>query len=858
VRIPVATYRLQVNDDFTLDDARAIVPYLAQLGISDLYLSPIFEARAGSTHGYDVTDPTRVRESIGGMRALRALAAAAHEHHLGILLDIVPNHMAASVQNPWWRDVLVHGPHSEYASFFDIDWGTADQPLRLELPILGDSLDTLIERGEIILDPDTRDVVYHETRLPLAPGTDLQSSIREVLAAQHYELVFWRRSSEHMSYRRFFDITDLAGVRVEERHVFEASHALIRDLAREGIITGLRIDHIDGLRDPQLYLEQLRAYIRGPGGAPVYTVVEKILEASERLPSEWACQGTTGYEFLSLATGLLLSPDGHAAMEAFRARITGDRRSFDELVREKKHLVMERLFGGELAALSRTFARMSGIPFAAARQAVAELTASMSVYRTYTRTQNVSPIDLKHIEQAHAHAAARVSAESEREILDSLRRLVSLEDVGIAVDAQLDWVMRWQQFTGPVMAKGFEDTALYCHNALLAANDVGSDPARPCCTALELHEALAARHEHFPLALNATATHDTKRGEDTRARIAVLSELPDEWRARLRRWMRAGDAWQQENGEEEEGATPSADVQSLLYQTLLGSWPMDGADETYLERIKAYMTKAVREAKEHTSWRRPDEDYEEALHRFIENLMAEFGRAGLADEVAGLAMALAPYGALNSLAQLLLKVTSPGIPDFYQGTELWTFTLVDPDNRQPVDYVTREETLRAVSALRDTPRPDTVRSLLDSWRDGRIKMLLTAAALRFRARHRDVFERGSVLPLECTGRYAEHVIAFGRGWDDRICIVVLPRWSARMGAPHAGIADRAGAAAPDSGQQLPDDWADTAIRLPAGLPEKWHNALTGETMQCSRDLPVPRLFGSLPFALLEESQPVGA
>lgn len=858
MRVPVATYRLQVSEAFTLDDARDTIPYLAQLGISDLYLSPIFEARAGSTHGYDVTNPTRVRESIGGIRALRALAAAAHEHHLGILLDIVPNHMAASVQNPWWRDVLVHGPRSDYASFFDIDWGTADQPLRLELPILGDALETLIDRGEIVVDPEAAELVYHETRLPLAPDTDLQSEIREILAAQHYELVFWRRSSEHMSYRRFFDITDLAGVRVEERHVFEASHALIRDLAREGLITGLRIDHIDGLRDPRLYLEQLRAYVRGPDDAPLYTVVEKILESSERLPSDWPCEGTTGYEFLSLATGLLLAPDGHTALEAFRARITGDGHSFDDLVREKKHLVMERLFGGELAALSRAFARMSGVPFDAARRAVAELTASMSVYRTYTRSEDVSPVDLKHIEQAHADAAARAAAESERETLDSLRRFVAMEDVGIAADAQLDWVMRWQQFTGPVMAKGFEDTALYCHNALLAANDVGSDPARPCCTALELHAALVARHEHFPLALNATATHDTKRGEDTRARIAVLSELPDEWRVRLRRWMRAGDEWQQENAEEDEGATPSADVQSLLYQTLLGSWPMDGADATYLERIKAYMTKAVREAKEHTSWRRPDEDYEEALHRFIEHLMAEFGRAGLADEVAGFAMALAPHGALNSLAQLLLKVTAPGIPDFYQGTELWTFTLVDPDNRQSVDYARRVEALRAVSPLRDTPHPDAVRGLMDSWRDGRIKLLLTAAALRFRARHRDVFERGAVLPLECTGRHAEHVVAFGRAWEERICVVVLPRWTARMGAAAGGMGDLRGDAGGRSDPQPPDVWADTAVRLPAWLPENWHNALTGQTLQCSRDLPIARLFDSLPFALLEESQPVGA
>jgi (1->4)-alpha-D-glucan 1-alpha-D-glucosylmutase len=837
VRIPVATYRLQINDDFTLLDACAAVPWLARLGISDLYLSPIFEARVGSTHGYDVVDPTRVRASVGGMDALRALASAAASRSMGIILDIVPNHMAASVENPWWRDVLTHGHRSAYAHYFDIDWGSPEQPVPLELPILGDQFDVLLERGEIAIDHERRELVYHETRLPLAPQTELSPDVdvAAVLQRQHYRPVFWRRASEHIGYRRFFDITDLAGVRVEDRAVFEATHRLVRDLAADGTITGLRIDHIDGLRDPELYLQQLREFVRGPGGEPVYTVVEKILERTERVPAEWQCEGTTGYEFLSMATGLLLEPAGHAALETLHDGITGDDRRFDELVREKKLLVMERLFGGELAALSRTFAGIAGISRDAATIAIAELTASMSVYRTYTRSRALRPEDRARIDEAHGDAAARVRAESERDTLDSLRRFVSLEDVGVDPAAQLDWTMRWQQFTGPVMAKGFEDTALYCHNALLAANDVGSDPVRPVMHAPELHAALATRAVVSPWSLNATATHDTKRGEDTRARIAVLAQMPGEWRARLRRWMRAGDEWQQELATADDVQTPSADVQSLLYQTLLGSWPTGDANGAYRARIKAYMTKAVREAKEQTSWRRPDEDYEEALARFIDGLMAEFGREGLADEVAAFAAQLAPHGAVNSLAQMLLKVTAPGIPDFYQGTELWSFTLVDPDNRHTVDFPAHARLFDAIAHFRDQPDGEALRMMLADWADGRIKLLLTAHALQFRARHRDVLERGAVVPLEIAGRQAAHVFAFARTLGERACIVALPRWTvlARMELGATG-----------------DAWADTVIRIPQALRRRWRNALTGTTCATGDSVPIAELFAAVPFALL--------
>jgi (1->4)-alpha-D-glucan 1-alpha-D-glucosylmutase len=843
MRIPSATYRFQINDDFTLDDAHAAVPYVAALGVTDLYLSPIFEARPGSLHGYDVTDPTRVRSSIGSMDALRRLAAEARQHDMGIVLDIVPNHMAASPLNPWWRGVLAEGRQSAYAAYFDIDWDSRESPQRLRLPILGDPLDAVIERDEIDIDIDAGELVYFETRLPLASdsvgadgellhGADRKSAIRRILDRQHYRLDFWRTASESMNYRRFFDITDLAGVRVEVEDVFEATHVLIRELAADGTVTGLRIDHIDGLRDPTGYLELLRERVRGPDGGPVYTIVEKILEREERVPAEWACEGTTGYEFLNLATGLLIHPGGYDELRGFYQRMTGDTKRFGELVREKKLLVIGRLFGSELKALGTGLARLEGLEPDAARLAVAEATASMGVYRTYIRGDTVRSDDRRRVEAAVRDASRRNPDLSAA--LDALRSVV-LEHPD---DDRLDWVMRWQQFTGPVMAKGFEDTALYCHNALLAANEVGSDPVRPALTAHELHGALRLRHEQSRHSLNATATHDTKRGEDTRARIAVLSEVAGEWRRQLRRWMREGEEWKADLAEDEDTTVPEADVDSLLYQTLVGAWPLDGADAAYTERVQAYMTKAVREAKEQTSWRRPDEDYEQALSSFIDLLMQEVGRPGLAEDVGSFAQRIAPHGALNSLTQLLLKVTAPGIPDIYQGTELWSFTLVDPDNRQPVDYEERRTLLHGLEPLLECPEAGAVRALLDGWQDGRIKLLVTALALRCRRRHYELFRDGALLPLEAHGDRADYIMAFARSDGSNACIVVLPRWSALL-APQGWPGDEA--------------WGDTSITLPPQLHGAWRNALAGEATEDSGRLRVADLFRRVPLALLESA-----
>jgi (1->4)-alpha-D-glucan 1-alpha-D-glucosylmutase len=846
MRVPLSTYRLQMTEQFTLEHARDVVPYLAELGVSDLYLSPIFEARPGSAHGYDVTDPTRVRQALGGPDALRALADELQRHDMGLLLDIVPNHMAATPDNPWWRDMLQHGQHSQYARFFDVDWGTSAEPAKLRLPILGDQLDALVGSGAVTIDPGAGEVVYFETRIPLARGSigpdrgalggaDHAAAVMRILERQHYELAFWRTAGERMSYRRFFDITELAGVRVEDDEVFNATHSLIRTLAAEGIITGLRIDHVDGLRDPSRYLRALRERVRGPGGEPVYTVVEKILERDEHLPADWACEGTTGYEFLNLATGLLLDGEGYQRLDEFYLRITGDTEPFGELVRGKKLLVMDRLFGSELSSLARDFSRLTRVAESTARAVIAEVTASMSVYRTYTRSRRIREEDRRRVEEAASDAARRHPELAAG--IESLRQVALLERVPVS-DATLDWLMRWQQFTGPVMAKGFEDTALYCHNALLAANDVGSDPARPALPLDQFHELLEERGVQSPRSLNATATHDTKRGEDTRARIAVLSEIADEWRPRLRRWVREGEEWKNEIAEDDEAAVPEADVDSLLYQTLVGAWPLHGADGDFTARIKEYMTKAVREAKQQTSWRRPDEDFEQGLDAFVDMLMAEFGREGLAEAVADFAERVAPHGALNSLTQLLMRMTAPGVPDTYQGTELWSFTLVDPDNRRPVDFAERQRILAELRDLAASPTAESVRELLDGWPDGRIKLLFTTLALRCRARHADTFDRGRCSPLQATGREAGHVVAYSRELDGDACAVVLPRWTTRL-------ADRSVHATGSAA------WGDTAVALPA-THAAWHNVLTGERFAADGGrVALANLFATVPFALLE-------
>jgi (1->4)-alpha-D-glucan 1-alpha-D-glucosylmutase len=887
-----------------------LVPYLRDLGITDLYLSPILEARAGSTHGYDVTDPWAIRAELGGEAGLDALTVAARTAGLGIVLDIVPNHMAASIENPWWRDLLEFGIDSPHTSVFDLSWRSDPGQLRLLLPFLGDDLAAVLDRGEIelaidavgftlayggsafpltpasyaailealdlrgrepprgfdaepfsaldpapLLDahPDpyrrqravaARDAFLREIAGPGAaeplkvalaawnarPADERRPVVESVLERQPYELAFWRRALREISYRRFFDVSELVGIRVDDSAVLAATHRRILTLIAGRLVTGIRVDHVDGLRDPLDYLDSLS---RAGGEAPPYILVEKILAPDETLPEGWRTAGTTGYEFIAHVDGWFIDPEGWRELRRAYTGFTSRAVSFEQAAYDHQRRIIEGLFGGEFRALVRdatALAPATGAPAAAdaARiaRALAETSACLGVYRTYIRSFDVQPRDRERIERAVREAAMRAT-DLPDDVIPWLARLLLLDVSEDVRGAALEFVIRWQQFTGPVMAKGYEDTALYNDFTLTAANEVGGRPGDPAVSTDELHTFLAGRARHSQHALSAASTHDTKRGEDARARIAVLSEVPSEW-ARFLDARIADTAG-------EDPATPSPADRVLLYQTLLATWPGRTADDdAYAERIAEYMTKAARESKARTSWRDQDPVYEAAL--------AEATRAAVAPgpiraAIEALAARIALPGALGSVARTLVRVTAPGVPDTYQGAELWHDALVDPDNRRPVDYDARHGALGALAPLLERPSAEGLATLHDAWMDGRIKLYVLARLLRRRALRRQLFQEGGYLPLTVEGTHADRVFAFAREHDRQWSVTLVTRWLAGGG---------------DASAWTGPVWQGTTVRLPPGAPLDWVEALTGIAVGApSGEIPLAAAFGVAPFAVLE-------
>ncbi|HEY7135819.1 MAG TPA: malto-oligosyltrehalose synthase [Acidimicrobiia bacterium] len=776
---PVATYRLQLHADFTFEDARAVVGYLADLGISHLYLSPIVAAAAGSRHGYDVVDPTQVNPELGGRAALEALAAEAHAHGLGIVIDIVPNHLAASPDNPWWRELLSDGPAGAHARDFDVDWSEG----RVLLPLLDGSVDDAVRSGRVKVEAGVLDV--NGLRLPLRDD-DASGDVRAVLDRQFYELVDWHEPRRN--YRRFFDVDSLVGVRIEDPIVFADRHALIFDLVDAGVADGLRVDHIDGLRDPLGYLRELRDRI----GPDTYLVVEKITTGDEALRDEWPVEGTTGYDALTDLDDVFVEPGGWHRMRG-SARTDGAE-PFDDVEFGAKRFVLHALFTPELRRLTRDMT-----PEATA--AITALTVTLSVYRVYVDRDGVRATDRTVLEAAARDAVRRGDVDTGA--VDAIVELLTSEE-------GRELAMSWQQLTGPVMAKGHEDTALYRDAVLVSRNDVGGEPGRPPDDAVErLHRRNAARARHWPRTMQTTSTHDTKRSEDVRARIAVLSELPDEFEEGLRR-LRARvplDAL---------GPTE----QRLLAQTLLGVWPAADAGDADVdelrERLHGYFEKALREAKLETSWLAPNEKHERAVRRAVDACIAD-GGAALHACFSDLVGRVAFHGAMNSLALVLLKLAGPGVADAYQGCELLDLSLVDPDNRRAVDYERRRDALRSVA---ETP----VAELGDAWSDGRLKLLVTTRALAARRKHPELFVGGDYTPLASVGD--ERVLAFARHRGEGWAVALVSRFTTR-GTP-AGT-----------------------VSLPPGAPTLWRDAITGATV-AARDaaLPVPAVLAELPVALL--------
>jgi (1->4)-alpha-D-glucan 1-alpha-D-glucosylmutase len=950
-RVPSATYRLQLHRHFPLRAARALVPYLDALGVSDLYLSPVFQARRGSTHGYDVTDPTRINRELGSEEQFDALADSLADRRMGLLLDIVPNHMAASIENRWWVDVLENGSGSPFAGFFDIDWHFPKKALesRVLLPILGGPYGRAIEDQELGLRLERTGFVvhYHGTRLPVAvrtyprilslrlerleetfgtehpsfrglwdliaaiehlpkypsPGVEAareryaaEEGIKErllalydsrgeirtfldenlrilngrkgdpasfdpldrLLSEQHYWLSFWRLANEEINYRRFFAISDLISLRVEDTRVFDASHELALRLAREGKVTGLRVDHVDGLYDPHGYLVRLMQRLtesEEPLPRPgFYVVVEKILVGDEILPPEWPVHGTTGYEFLNVLNGLFVSARGARELEEIYARFTGRAAEFGEVVYRNKKLITETLFSGEMHTLGQHLGRLAeqdryarDLPRKELRAALVEVTARFPVYRTYARSHELSSRDRRYISRALKTAQQR-STEASGPVFDFLRRVL-LQEIppSLSAEGREDWLrflMRWQQFTGPIMAKGFEDTSLYVYNRLVSLNEVGGDPASAGTPVKAFHGRCRQMAARWPGSMNATSTHDTKRSEDVRARINVLSEIPEEWGKRLLLWsgLNAGKKRVVDGI-----ATPDPNEEILLYQTLLGAWPLDEQELPGLKgRIESYMIKAVREAKTYSRWIRPHPAHENAVRDFVASLLHDLAPESnrfLADFLPFQGK-VAHYGALNSLSQQVLKIASPGVPDIYQGTESWDFSLVDPDNRRRVDYRGRGRTLSVLLHRETQGQSHLVRDLVSTWPDGRIKMYITCKALNFRRERRELFRSGGYVPLDVTGEKREHALAFAREHDGARAIVAVPRLVTRL-VPVGEY---------PMGQPV---WGPrTGVRLPAGYPERWRNVFTGETLHASgpkggRVLPLHGVLYEFPVALLE-------
>jgi (1->4)-alpha-D-glucan 1-alpha-D-glucosylmutase len=824
---PTATYRLQLGPDLDFAAAAGLVGYLADLGVSHLYLSPLLAARAGSTHGYDVADPRQVSAALGGEEGLRALAAAAAERGMGLVADIVPNHLGTGPDNPLWEALLAEGPAGEAGSVFDVDW---HHPLpgaegKVILPVLGAQYGDALHKGELwVADEGEPRLRYHEHSFPLSlesrealersatlgslwgePGQpESWARLHGLLEAQHYRLVHRRSGRALINYRRFFAIDELAAVRVEDPEVFDLVHGKVLDLVADGVLEGLRVDHPDGLRDPSRYLARLAERSGG-----VWTVVEKILEEDEQLPG-WPVAGTTGYDFANDVLGLFVDPAAEAGLDSLDAAFDTPARGYEERAIEAKQEVLHADLHADLRRLARRLwvltqqhPEVRDVDDLACTDVLARVLAAMDVYRAYVDPETGAASDADRAIVRRAVERARGTGPDE--LYGFVERLLCGEAGQDA--AHLDVVGRFQQLSGAVMAKGVEDTAFYRHQRLVALNEVGGNPMRLGTTVESFHRRNALRADRHPTGMLTTATHDTKRGEDVRLRIAALSELADRWSDRARSWHEAHSG-------------PDPQTALLAFQTMIGLGPSRDAG-----RLHAYLVKASREAGLRTSWTDPDAGFEDTLGDWVDGLLAD---EGLVAELDALAADANEIAMVASLAQTLLRATSPGVPDTYQGTELWEDNLVDPDNRRPVDFTRRAELLAQLDAGTDPA------ALWDARHDGRVKLWVLSRALRARRVHPDA-AFGAYQPLAVSGRWADHLVAYARTGGGQTLVTLAPRLpGAVMG--------------PELRPPLGEAWGDTTVALPAGGP--WRDALSGRGHPSGDAVAAADALAVLPVVLL--------
>jgi (1->4)-alpha-D-glucan 1-alpha-D-glucosylmutase len=961
VYVPSSTYRLQLNRAFTFRQAASVVEYLHDLGITDCYTSPFLMAHPGSTHGYDVTDHTRFNPEIGSEEEFIAFAESLKRCAMGVVVDVVPNHMCIThPSNLWWWDVLENGPSSDYSAYFDIDWNPPKPELanKVLLPFLPDQFGLVLESQSIraVYDAGIFSLDSLGTLYPLAPrswglllerlrakvkdqlpasddhllelesiltalshlppreDTDMakvrerqrekeiikrrlatlvessdviRTALNGVLTAingtkgdshsfdqlekllddQAYRLSFWRVASDEINYRRFFDINDLAAIRVENSEVFASVHGIPFGLIRKGLVSGIRVDHPDGLFDPLKYFEDLQAQAPLPEEGPaipssngarrrLYVAAEKILLKNEDLRPGWAIEGTTGYGFLNLLNGLFVDGSRKRVFQRLYRQFTGWSQSYADLIYESKRLVMQVSMSSELNVLSRRLDRISeqhrrsrDFTLESLRDALREVIACFPVYRTYIRGDTVRPDDQdeRYIRSA-IKAAKRRNPATSGSVFDFIQDLLLLKDpdsIGEPERAERRlFVMRFQQLTGPVMAKGLEDTAFYRYCPLLSLNEVGGSPETFGVAKAYFHSKNRARRSSWRNAMLASSTHDTKRSEDVRARINVLSEIPPEWHRAIRTWQQLNQDKKIPVGGE---AVPSANEEYFLYQTLVGAWPLDPMNSEehrqFVGRIHAYMEKALREAKVNTSWINPNAEYELAFHSFLDAVLDRSVSKVFLDEFAIFQANIARAGIFNSLSQTLMKIASPGLPDFYQGTEVWNFSLADPDNRRPVNYDLLKRLLARLQPAESENPALLVDRLMAEPNDGSLKLYVTRAALRFRREQRELFAKGSYLPLRVRGAKHTHVVGFARSLGETTALVLVGRFFAQL----------------DAQTRLPfgtGAWGNTEIVLRKQLPAgTYRDVFTGQTVSATRKnsdlaVSVSEAFSHLPIALL--------
>ncbi len=917
MHVPLATYRLQFNSSFRFQDAKALIPYLAELGISDLYASPILKATPGSTHGYDVTDPDELNPELGTWDDFRALAAEVQAHHMGWLQDIVPNHMAYSSENWMLMDLFENGPKSRFYNFFDIFRDHPDPELRTRVlaPFLAGSIEEVLQRGEIklALDKEGLSVLYFARRFPLCLASyeavlwhdrrlmsgsmagddpavqrfeDLQDTFRllsdmddsprkrrrvteakellvrlhehqpmirlyidgelasynrpyegpveqsllyRLLERQLFKLVSWKAAYETINYRRFFYVSEFIALHTEDPQVFERIHAKTLELTRAGVFSGLRIDYVDGLYNPRAYLVRLHDAL-----PDCYIVVEKILELYEFLPARWPIQGTSGYKFCNVANGIFCRHENEDAITRVYHEFIGYEPDYTQLLYEEKKKILEWRMAGEVAYLAHLAMQLSPSDepnrFEMLRKALTALMAAFPVYRTYVDADNFTEQD-RTILAAALEKARDKCPECRRGIDEIIDLLLSGLRDGLdrqAREARQYFLMRFQQFTGPAMAKGFEDTLLYVYNRFLSLNEVGGDPHTFGLSLDQFHHFHQLRARNWRYAMSATSTHDSKRGEDVRARLNVLSEIPDRWQQAVTRWAQMNEPHKQMAGDV---LAPHRNDEYLLYQTLVGALPFDEQEyDSFRQRISDYMIKAVREAKTYTDWVDPNEPYENACRQFVEKLLDRSTENRFWPDFLAFQKEIGEYGIYNSLSQTVLKMTCPGVPDFYQGTELWDLNLVDPDNRRPVDFERRTKTLVEVAGW--TGPPPTPAS-----HDPRIKLFLIHRGLHARREDRDLFEKGDYLPASATGSRAQHIIAFFRRWEDDYALTVAPRFLTSLIKP-----DEA-----PTGRRV---WEDTRVSLPAHAPSEWRDVITGNVLRARTELSVGDILREFPVSIL--------